>query len=126
MKDEVRKFLKETFGEIQDYFRDGDYEDGECAYSVNGGVLEIAICRDVLEPIEDEVRYILSNKLLSLFGDDFEGEVDENDYFEFDWRSDYFHPDSITFYEEIGYCFEVYYIIVKAKIEKLEELFNKN
>lgn len=120
MTEKTKNFLNEAFYEIQNSLYSGDYEDAACDYCLKDGVLEIAIGRDFMYPIEEEVRYILSNKLLSLFGDDFEGEVDENDYFDID-----LDEDGV----DVGRCFNlyigVYYITVEANIEKLEELFNE-
>lgn len=115
MKEEVKTFLEETFHEIQNSVYNDGYEDAACDYSVEDGVLEIAIGR--YDSIDEIVVEILEERLSTLSDDN----VECDDYFE------------ISVYEksvDVGRGFNLYIyvhnIAVETKIEKLEELFNKN
>lgn len=123
MKEEVKNFLEETFYEIQkSVYNDvcGDYL--SCNYSVDDaerfledqGILEIAGGLKGTWSIERQISDILEERLSPLSDD----EVKLSDYFDIECDDDY-----VEVGREVNIDLQLYYITVKANIEKLEELF---
>lgn len=123
MKEEVKTFLEETFHEIQNsVYNDvcGDYlscnysvDDAEC-FLEDQGILEIAGSLRGTWSNKRQISDILEERLSPLSDD----EVKLSDYFDIECDDDY-----VEVGREVNIDLHLYYITVKAKIEKLEELF---